>query len=110
MSASVPFGRYRLEERLATGGMAELFLARVVGEAGFEKPCVVKRVLPHLAIDQSFVTMFLDEARIAARLNHPGIVQIFDLGREADSYFLAMEYLAGEDAAVILNQCRTLQQ
>jgi serine/threonine-protein kinase len=95
MLAPIPFGRYVLLDKLATGGMAELFLAKVKGEAGFEKTCVVKRLLPHLSVHEDFVAMFLDEARLAARLNHPGIVQVFDLGHAQDDYFLAMEYLAG---------------
>ncbi|MBK7865022.1 MAG: serine/threonine protein kinase [Archangiaceae bacterium] len=88
--------------------MAELFLARITGEAGFEKTCVVKRVLPHLAASSEFVEMFLDEARTAARLDHPGIVQIFDLGREGDDYFIAMEYLAGEDLFAVFNRAAEL--
>ena len=75
-----PFGKYLLLRQLAIGGMAEVYLARQSGPAGFEKECVIKRILPSLAADQQFVNMFLDEARIAARLSHPNIVQIFDLG------------------------------
>src|SRR5690349_4672885 len=78
--------------------MAQIFLARQQGVEGFEKLLVVKRILPHLAENEDFVTMFLDEARIAARLNHPNIVQIFNLGAQDDSYFIAMEYIHGEDA------------
>jgi serine/threonine protein kinase len=99
------FGRYVLLERIASGGMAEIYLAKVVGEAGFEKTCVLKRVHPHLVATQGFVEMFLDEARIAARLTHPGIVQIFDLGKEGDDYYIAMEYLAGEDLGTVIRQC-----
>ncbi len=92
-----PYGRYQLLKKLATGGMAQIYLARQVGPEGFEKLLVVKRILPHLAENDDFITMFLDEARIAARLNHPNIVQIFDLGAQDDSYFIAMEYIHGED-------------
>jgi serine/threonine-protein kinase len=90
-------GRYTLERRLAAGGMAEVFLARQSGPEGFEKVCVVKRMLPHLNDDQTFVGMFLDEARLAARLTHPNIAQIFDFGHdeEDDAYYLAMEYVPG---------------
>jgi serine/threonine-protein kinase len=91
------YGRYQLLKKLATGGMAQIYLARQVGPEGFEKLLVVKRILPHLAENEDFITMFLDEARIAARLNHPNIVQIFDLGAQDDSYFIAMEYIHGED-------------
>jgi len=91
------YGNYQLLKRLATGGMAQIFLARPKGAEGFNELLVVKRILPHLAENDDFVRMFLDEARIAARLNHPNIVQIYDLGSQADSYFIAMEYIHGED-------------
>ncbi len=90
------YGSYDLVKRLATGGMAQIYLARQGGE-GAEKLLVVKRILPHLGENVDFVRMFLDEARIAARLNHPNIVQIFNLGAQDDSYFIAMEYIHGED-------------
>jgi len=96
-----PFGKYLLLRQLAIGGMAEVYLARQSGPAGFEKECVIKRILPSLAADQQFVNMFLDEARIAARLSHPNIVQIFDLGTietgGSGDYFLAMEHVHGVD-------------
>ncbi len=91
------YGSYELIERLATGGMAQIFLARPRGMDGFKGYLVVKRILPHLAENEEFVRMFLDEARIAARLNHPNIVQIFDLGAQEDTYFIAMEHIPGED-------------
>jgi eukaryotic-like serine/threonine-protein kinase len=89
------FGKYSLVARLATGGMAEIFLARLQGAAGFEKLICIKRILPHLARDKQFVAMFLDEARIAARISHPNVCQVFELGEIEGSYFLAMEYLEG---------------
>jgi len=89
------FGKYSLVARLATGGMAEIFLARLQGAAGFEKLVCIKRILPHLARDKQFVAMFLDEARIAARISHPNVCQVFELGEIENSYFLAMEYLEG---------------
>lgn len=88
-------GKYQLIRRLAAGGMAEVYLARAAGPMGFEKQLVVKRILPHLAEDQAFVQMFLTEAKLAARLNHPHIVQIFDFGEAEGSYFLAMEHVDG---------------
>ncbi len=91
------YGRYQLLKKLATGGMAQIYLARQQGPEGFEKLLVVKRILPHLAENEEFITMFLDEARIAARLNHPNVVQIFDLGAQDDSFFIAMEFIHGED-------------
>jgi serine/threonine-protein kinase len=97
MALPQKLGRYTLERRLAAGGMAEVYLARQSGPEGFEKVCVVKRMLPHLNDDQTFVGMFLDEAQLAARLTHPNIAQIFDFGRdeEEDAYYLAMEYVPG---------------
>src|SRR5256885_4656462 len=93
----VRFGKYVLLKRIATGGMAELFLARQVGVAGFEKLVVVRRILEHLSTDHDFVSMFLDEARLASSLNHPNVVQVYDLGHEAGAYFMAMEFVAGHD-------------
>src|ERR1043166_1532082 len=89
------FGRYRLIARLGVGGMAEVFLAEQEGVAGFRKQCVVKRMLPHLAEKQRFVDMFLREAKIAATLRHPSIVQIWDLGEVGGAYFIAMEHIEG---------------
>src|SRR5512147_2381883 len=92
------FGPYELIKKIATGGMAEIFLARKAGVEGFEKFLVLKRILPHLAENEEFVQMFLHEAKVAVRLNHPNIVTIHDLGKEDGSYFIAMEYIHGEDA------------
>src|SRR6478735_5834426 len=77
--------------------MAEIFLARQTGLEGFEKAVVLKRIRPPLSDKKSFVKMFLNEARLAAQLNHHNVVQILDLGKESDSYFIAMEYLFGRD-------------
>ena len=74
------FGRYTLIERLAVGGMAEVFRAKIVSSHGFEKVIVIKRILPHLAADRTFVSMFIDEAKVTAQLTHPKIVQILDFG------------------------------
>ncbi|HEY6174063.1 MAG TPA: serine/threonine-protein kinase, partial [Kofleriaceae bacterium] len=89
------YGKFSLVARLATGGMAEIFLARLVGAAGFEKLVCIKRILPHLARDKQFVAMFFDEARIAARISHPNVCQVFELGEIDGSYYIAMEYLEG---------------
>jgi serine/threonine-protein kinase len=88
-------GKYQLIHKLATGGMAEVFLAKAAGPMGFEKLCVLKRILPHLATEPTFVDMFLSEARLAAQLNHPNVVQIFDFGEAEGTYFIAMEYIDG---------------
>jgi eukaryotic-like serine/threonine-protein kinase len=95
----VRFGKYTLLRKIATGGMAEVYLAVQEGIAGFEKPVAIKEILPYLANDPKFVKMFTDEARIAARLSHPNIVQIFDLGVEGGIHYLAMEYVFGESLA-----------
>jgi serine/threonine-protein kinase len=97
-------GRYTLERKLATGGMAEVFLARQSGPEGFEKVCVVKRMLPTLTGDPSFVRMFLDEARLAAQLNHPNIAQIFDFGEVSGTFYLAMEYVPGSNLRAIVKE------
>jgi serine/threonine protein kinase len=97
-------GKYQLIRKLATGGMAEVFLAKAAGPMGFEKTLVVKRILPHLAEDPTFVEMFLSEAKLAAQLNHPNIVQIFDFGEADDAYFLAMEYIDGPNLRVLLKR------
>jgi len=97
-------GRYEILERLATGGMAEIFLATEHGVAGLERLVVVKRILPHLAVYESFVEMFLREARFAARLNHPNIVQIHELGQDGDSFFIAMEYIEGTSVRDLMAQ------
>jgi serine/threonine-protein kinase len=99
-------GRYELLGSLSTGGMAEIFLARQTGIEDFEKLVVVKKILPQLANEEAFVEMFLDEARIAAKLNHPNIVQIYDLGQEGNEYFIAMEYLEGESLGYLVNKAR----
>lgn len=96
-SAALPrrFGRYELITLLARGGMAEVYLARMTGIAGFSKQLVIKRILPHLTQDPEFVDMFLQEGRISARLNHPNICQVYELGEANGDLFLAMEYLEG---------------
>jgi eukaryotic-like serine/threonine-protein kinase len=96
------FGKYTLLNRIAVGGMAEVFLARQEGLEGFEKTICIKRIRPHLSSQPSFVQMFLNEAKLAAHLNHPNIVQIYDLGRVNDSYFIAMEYISGRDMSRII--------
>ena len=97
-------GKYQLIRKLATGGMAEVFLAKAAGPMGFEKTLVVKRILPHLAEDPAFVEMFLSEAKLAAQLNHPNIVKIFDFGEADDAYFLAMEFIDGPNLRVLLKR------
>src|SRR5438067_314415 len=89
------YGKYFLLKKLAAGGMGEIFLAKQQGPAGFEKILVVKKVLPHLTENKEFVELFLSEARLAARMNHRNVVQLFELGEHQGSYFIAMEYVSG---------------
>jgi serine/threonine protein kinase len=100
------FGPYRLIEKVATGGMAEIFRAARRGVEGFEKTVAVKRILPHLSDNRDFVTMFVDEAKTVAQLTHPNIVSIYDLGRIHGSYYIAMEYVHGRDLRSILRRSR----
>ena len=95
-------GRYEIVKHLAHGGMAEVLLARTVGIEGFERHVVLKRIRADAACDQSYVTMFLDEARIAASLHHHNIVPVTDIGRDNGEYFFTMEYVHGEDARALL--------
>src|SRR5574338_704894 len=89
------FGRYELLTLLARGGMAEVYLARMSGVGGFAKLFVIKRILPHLGDDPEFREMFINEGRVAARLDHPNICQVYELGEVDGEVFLAMEYLDG---------------
>ncbi|MDP3275628.1 MAG: serine/threonine-protein kinase [Deltaproteobacteria bacterium] len=100
------FGKYTLLRRLAQGGMAELFLALHRSVAGFEKLVVIKRILPDMSKDQGFITMFLQEARVAATFAHPNIVTIFDVGQAEGSYFIAMEHIHGEDLRSIVRSMK----
>ena len=109
--ATVPkaVGRYQIIDRLAVGGMAELFKATLTGDHGFEKLVAIKKILPHLATDKSFVEMFIDEARITAQLDHRHIVQVFELGTDADTPYIAMQYVDGLDVLALLRECARAQ-
>lgn len=101
------FDQYQIVEKIASGGMAELYKARRSGAEGFEKTVAIKKILPHLADDEQFIAMFADEAKLAAQLNHPNIVHIYDLGKiESGGYFIAMEYVEGRDLRAILEAGR----
>lgn len=102
-------GKYQLIRRLATGGMAEIFLARAQAIHGFEKLVVLKRILPQHAQSEDFIRMFLAEARLAARLHHPNIVQVYDIGEEASTYFFTMEYVQGQDLRRLVRAARRKQ-
>lgn len=102
-TAPLKYGKYWLTDRIAVGGMAELYRGKISGEEGFEKAVAVKKILPHLATEQEAVSYFIDEARLAALLQHPNVVQIYDFGRLEDTYFIAMEYLFGKDLKTVLH-------
>ena len=106
--SGVKYGKYTLIDRLAVGGMAEIFLARQAGLEGFEKTIVIKRIRPHLSSQPSFVKMFLNEAKLAAQLNHPNIVQIYDLGKIGETYFIAMEYIFGRDMRRVIPKAESM--
>ena len=97
-------GKYQLLRRVAVGGMAEVFLGRAAGPAGFSKLVAIKRIHRHLSEEQEFVEMFLDEARLASRLDHPNICQIIDLGRVEDEYYIAMEFIHGKNLRAIVKK------
>ncbi len=103
------FGQYEILEKIASGGMAELSKAKRTGVEGFQKIVAIKKILPHLADDEDFITMFADEAKLAAQLNHPNIIHIYDLGKiKAGGYFIAMEYVDGRDLRAIELSAREL--
>ena len=99
--------KYRVIKRLEAGGMAEVYLGEAVSVQGFRKKVAIKRVLPHLAQNQSFIEMFLDEARLSARLNHANIVSVFDISKREDTYFLIMEFVDGVNLKRILESLST---
>ena len=110
LNKPTPFGKYYLLERINVGGMAEVFKAKVVGVEGFERIVALKRILPHIAEDEEFITMFIDEAKIAVQLQHANIAQIFDLGKVDDAYFIALEYVQGATCAAFLMTCASMHQ
>ena len=106
VSGSIAFGKFDLLRRIASGGMAEVFAARMSSVGGFEKMVALKRILPDLAERPEYVNMFLDEARIAASLNHPNIVQVYDIDAVDGQYFMTMEYLRGHDLRFVLKELK----
>ncbi|MBN8230755.1 protein kinase [Corallococcus macrosporus] len=95
--SSLIFGRYAVLRRVAVGGMGEIFLARQVGVSGFERPVILKSLLPDLLEHEGSVEMFLDEARVAAHLNHPNVVSLYEVGAWQGTFYIAMEYIEGEN-------------
>jgi len=106
MSIDWIFGEYKILKKIATGGMAEVFLAKRVAMKGFEKLLAIKRILPQFSENEEFISMFIDEAKLAAQLNHRNIVQIYDFGNQQGFYYIAMEYVFGKDLRTILKKSR----
>lgn len=106
----IPFGKYLLLDRIAVGGMAEVYTAKSFGIEGFEKIIAIKRILPTMAEDRDFITMFIDEAKIAGHLTHANIVPIYELGKIGESHYIAMEYVWGKDLLQIMNRFRRMRR
>ncbi len=102
----IPFGKYLLLDRINIGGMAEVWRGKTFGAGGFERIVAIKRILPNIAEDEEFITMFIDEAKITVQLTHANIAQIYELGKISTSYFIAMEYIPGKDLRTIFDRCR----
>jgi len=100
------FGKYCLLERVSVGGMAEVFRARPFNAPNFKRFLAVKRILPNLAEDEEFISMFVDEAKIAVQLNHRQVCQIYELGKLNDSYYIVMEYIPGKNLLQVQNHLR----
>lgn len=100
------FGNYLLIEKLGTGGMAEIYKAKMEGVEGFQKLVAIKRILPQFSHNKDFTTMFIDEAKVAAQLSHRNIVHIYDLGKIENSYFIAMEYMEGTDLRKVMHEVK----
>ncbi|MFP2898223.1 serine/threonine protein kinase, partial [Corallococcus sp. 4LFB] len=100
------FGRYELVHLLGQGGMGEVYLAKLSGAAGFEKPCIVKTILPGLVKDRQFLDRFHHEAKVLVHLVHSSIAQVYDMGEADGTYYMALEYVAGVDLGYLLEQAR----
>src|SRR5580692_5887261 len=104
------FGRYALYDEIAAGGMATVHLGRLLGAVGFARTVAIKRLHPHFARDPEFVSMFLDEARLAARIRHPNVVPTLDVVALDGELFLVMEYVAGESLAKLVRTAAGMGQ
>ncbi len=105
----IQFGKYQLLDKIAVGGMAELYRAKLTGAEGFEKLIAIKKILPNLSEEDNLITSFIDEAKLAALLHHENIVQIYDFGSMDDEYFIAMEFLFGKDLRTIRKAAKKRQ-
>lgn len=104
MDFPAQYGKYLLIDKIAKGGMAEVFLAKQTGSKGFERLIAIKRILPQFTENAEFVSMFINEAKVAAQLSHPNIVQIYDFGQVEESYYIGMEYVMGRDLRTIMER------
>jgi len=109
-TAGEQFDKYTLLAKLATGGMAELFVAELSGAAGFSKKVVIKRILPHVAHDEHFTRMFLDEAMTCAQINHPNVCQVFELCESQGTHFLVLEHLEGATVGELIRRSLVSEQ
>ena len=110
MRQPTKFGKYLLLERIAVGGMAEVFTAKAFGVEGFERLLAIKKILPTMGEDAEFISMFVDEARIAVQLSHANIVQVLELGKHDENLYIAMEYISGRDLRQLIERFRKRQQ
>jgi serine/threonine protein kinase len=110
MRQPIKFGNYLLLERIAVGGMAEVFVAKAFGVEGFERLLAIKKILPTMGEDSEFIHMFVDEARIAVQLAHANIVQVLELGKHDENLYIAMEYISGRDLRQLMERFRKRQQ
>ncbi len=104
------FGRYLLLDKVASGGMAEVWRAKLIGEAGFERIVAIKKILPHVCEDQDFITMFTDEAKITVQLQHSNIGQVYEFSKHDGIFYIGMEYISGKDLKTIWSYCRSRKQ
>ena len=110
MRQPTKFGKYLLLERIAVGGMAEVFVAKAFGVEGFERLLAIKKILPTMGEDAEFISMFVDEARIAVQLSHANIVQVMELGKHDENLYIAMEYISGRDLRQMIDRFRKQKQ
>jgi len=103
------FGKYLLIDKIGVGGMAEVYIGKMTGDEGFEKLLVIKKILPHLTTEDELVKNFIDEAKIAALLQHENIIHVYDFGNIEDSYFIAMEYLFGKDLKLVIKKSSEIE-
>lgn len=103
-------GKYILVKRLAMGGMGEIYYGKIAGIEGFQRDVAIKKMLPHLSADRKFVEMMVKEAKLTVLLNHPNIVQVFDLAKANDEYYIAMEFVPGINVGTLLEDCRRAQR